>query len=120
MSVFALGATAAQSVVESLSVTTSRATKLQTKGGVWTVNRAKGTVAFVADSAFSGRDRVGFSVTTKQGIEHQTILTVKVQPTTTPMPVSGNNVDTPITWAVWFVLVGVFLFGLGRVRIRRN
>ena len=96
-----------------------RLTKLKTNAGTWTVDRANGTVAFVAAANFAGRERVGFVVTTKLGVEYRTTLTVKVRAALPDLPVAGNNAGEPVRWATLLLVVGLLLCGFGRGRIRR-
>ena len=115
MGLYRIGATASAIVQESAS----RTDTLRTKAGVWTINKARGTVAFVAHPNFEGRDRVGFSVATKLGVKHETILTVKVTKPQSALPVAGGDVANSLYPAIWMVLVGLFLCGFVRARSRR-
>ena len=119
MGVYVLGTNPTKSADNGLMSAVRGATRLKTIGGVWTVDRAKGTVSFVAADGFEGRERVGFVVTTKLGVEHRTTLTVKVRAARPDLPVSGNNVDGPIRSAMFLLVLGLFLCGFGRVRSRR-
>ena len=97
----------------------ARETRLETPGGVWTVDRAEGTVSFVADANFVGREQVGFAVTTRLGIEYQSTLTVDVTEVRPTLPVSGIEAARPLTWALWTIVVGLFVGGVRRTRTRR-
>lgn len=119
MGVYALGSTAAQSTGRVEVFAVKAATKLKTNAGTWTVDRTKGTVAFVAAAEFAGRERVGFVVTTKLGVEHRTTLTVKVRAALPNLPVAGSNTGAPIRWAMLLLVVGLLLRGFGRTKIRR-
>ena len=119
MGVYALGSTAAQSTGRVEVFAVKAATKLKTNAGTWTVDRSKGTVAFVAAAEFAGRERIGFVVTTKLGVEYRTTLTVKVRAALSDLPVAGNNAGEPVRWATLLLVVGLLLCGFGRGRIRR-
>lgn len=120
MAVYALGSSVTKSATGDIMSSATRTTRLRTEGGTWTVNRAKGTVGFVAAPNFSGRDRVGFVVTTKLGVEHQTVLTVKVREATKALPVSGSNAKTPFIVAILMIMLGFVLSALATTRARRT
>ena len=117
ISLYAIAAISAQSTFDTRIVSVSRVARLKTKGGVWKVDVDKGTVSFVAAENFVGRDRVGFAVTTKLGVEYRTILTVTVKALPSKLPVTGGEV--PIGSALWLLVVGLLMLCVARVRPRR-
>ena len=117
MGLYSIDSASVQSTPGVRANSSGNVTRLATRGGVWRIDTKKGTVSFAADADFVGRDRVGFSVTTKLGVEYRTVLSVKVKAAPSQLPVSGANPS--IAWALWSLFAGALLLVLVRARIRR-